>query len=192
MAVSTLPAATALDGHEATESCYIDGAWVQGDSAVVADVLDPSTEESLIRLRLASVEQVRAAIGAARRAFDAGRWPSLSARDRSLLLHRLTDLFEQRREEFEDLITSEIGSPPALTKGGQVGASIDTFRWFADAAAHSTMRRSPAPACCERSRPESSLVSRHTTSRCSYCHASSAGSSPPGAPASSCRRSGRR
>ncbi len=46
-----------------------------------------------------------------------------------------TDLFESRREEYEDLIMSEVGSPPPLAKAGQVGAAIDTFRWFADAAA---------------------------------------------------------
>jgi aldehyde dehydrogenase (NAD+) len=135
MATSTIEPLSTYNGQEAAESCYIDGAWVQGDSEHATNVLDPSTEESLLRLRYAGREQVQAAIGAARRAFDDGRWTSVSPRDRSLLLHRLTDLFESRREEFEDLIMSELGSPPALAKAGQVGAAIDTFRWFADASA---------------------------------------------------------
>jgi aldehyde dehydrogenase (NAD+) len=135
MATSTIEASTALDGQEATQSCYIDGAWVQGESDAVTNVIDPSTEESLVRLRYASVEQVRGAVTAAKRAFEDGPWASVSPRDRSLLLHRLADLFESRREEYEDLIMSEVGSPPPLAKAGQVGAAIDTFRWFADAAA---------------------------------------------------------
>ena len=65
MATSTIEAPTALDGQEATQSCYIDGAWVQGESDAVANVIDPSTEESLVRLRYASVEQVRGAVAEA-------------------------------------------------------------------------------------------------------------------------------
>jgi aldehyde dehydrogenase (NAD+)/betaine-aldehyde dehydrogenase len=86
-------------------------------------------------MRFASNEQVEQAIAAARRAADSGPWPALSPRDRSLLLHRLTDLFASRREEYVELIISEVGAPKALAQAGQVAAAIDTFRWFAEAAA---------------------------------------------------------
>jgi aldehyde dehydrogenase (NAD+)/betaine-aldehyde dehydrogenase len=135
MATSTIDEPRTWSGEELTNSCFIDGAWVQGADDSVADVLNPATEESLVRMRFASAEQVQDAVGAARRAADHGAWPALTARDRSLLLHRLTDLFESRRDEYVDLIISEVGSPRALAAAGQVGAAIDTFRWFADAAA---------------------------------------------------------
>jgi aldehyde dehydrogenase (NAD+)/betaine-aldehyde dehydrogenase len=122
-------------GQELSESCFIDGAWVQGEADSAVDVVNPATEQSLAHLRIASDQQVEQAIAAARRASDTGPWPEFSPRDRSLLLHRLTDQFEARREEFIDLIISEVGSPMALAQAGQVGAAIDTFRWFADAAA---------------------------------------------------------
>lgn len=125
----------ALDGQEVSESCYIDGAWVAGEGEKLVDVLNPATEASLAKLRLASGQQVESAIAAARRAYDSGPWRDVSPRDRSLLLHQLTDLLEARREEFVDLIISEIGSPIALAQAGQVGPTIDAFRWFADAAA---------------------------------------------------------
>jgi aldehyde dehydrogenase (NAD+)/betaine-aldehyde dehydrogenase len=121
-------------GQELSASCYIDGEWEQGGDAHVADVLDPATEASLASLRFASPTQVERAIAAARRASDQGPWPALSPRDRSMLLHRVTDLFELRRQEFVDLIVSEVGMPLPVAHGGQVGAAIDTFRWFADAA----------------------------------------------------------
>jgi aldehyde dehydrogenase (NAD+)/betaine-aldehyde dehydrogenase len=135
MATSTTEDTRTWNGQELAESCYIDGAWVAGAGDSVADVLNPSTEDSLAQLRLASGEQVEQAIAAARRAGDGGAWPALSPRDRSLLLHRLTDLFDARREEFIELIIDEVGSPRALAEAGQVGPAIDTFRWFADAAA---------------------------------------------------------
>src|SRR4051812_34375031 len=135
MATSTTEDTRTWTGQDLAESCFIDGTWVAGAGDGVADVLNPSTGSSLARLRLASGDQVEQAIAAARRASDGGRWPGLSPRDRSLLLHRLTDLFEERRQEFVDLIIDEVGSPTALAQGGQVAAAIDTFRWFADAAA---------------------------------------------------------
>ena len=135
MATSTVDRPRAWDGQELSASCYIDGEWVQGADGAVADVLDPSTEQSLARLRFASLGQVQQAVDAARRAFDDGPWANYTPRERSVLLHRLTDLFESQREEFIDLIVSEIGSPLPLAQGGQVAAAIDTFRWFADAAA---------------------------------------------------------
>ncbi|HEY1510928.1 MAG TPA: aldehyde dehydrogenase family protein [Solirubrobacteraceae bacterium] len=135
MATSTIDTPQELDGQELSASCFIDGAWVQGEGESHADVVNPATEESLVRMRFATTSQVQAAIAAARRASDSGPWPELSPRDRSLLLHRLTDLFQARREEYIDLIISEVGSPQALAQAGQVGAAIDTFRWFADAAA---------------------------------------------------------
>ena len=135
MATSTIDRSQELTGQELSESCYIDGAWVQGEHDHVADVLNPATEESLVRMRFASARQIEQAIAAARRAADFGPWRELSPRERSLLLHRLTDLFEARREEYIDLIISEVGSPHALAQAGQVAAASDTFRWFADAAA---------------------------------------------------------
>ncbi|MGH2761686.1 MAG: aldehyde dehydrogenase family protein [Thermoleophilaceae bacterium] len=135
MATSTIERTDTWSGAELTASCFIDGSWVAGEGEQVADVLNPATEDSLAKLRFASRGQVEQAIAAARRAADHGSWPALSPRERSLLLHRLTELFDERRGEFEDLIVSEIGSPYPLARSGQVGAAIDTFRWFADTAA---------------------------------------------------------
>jgi aldehyde dehydrogenase (NAD+)/betaine-aldehyde dehydrogenase len=135
VATSTADIPQTRNGEELAASCFIDGAWIQGEGEAHANVINPATEVSLVRMRFASGRQVEAAIAAARRARDSGPWAELSARDRSLLLHRLTDLFEARRDEYVDLIISEVGSPRALAQAGQVGAAIDTFRWFADAAA---------------------------------------------------------
>ena len=135
MATPTVDRTHTWSGQELSASCFIDGEWEQGHDDAVADVLNPATEESLACLRFASMSQVEHAIASARRAIDQGVWPAASPRDRSLLLHRLTDLFEAHREEFVDLIVSEVGMPLPVAQAGQVGAAIDTFRWFADAAA---------------------------------------------------------
>ena len=133
MAVSTTQQLGTWNGQELSATCFIDGAWVDGD-ADGTDVLDPATERSLARVRFASTAQVEEAVAAARRAFDRGPWRDVSADDRSRLLHRLCDLFEENTDELVDLIISETGSPTVLSQVGQVRSAVECLRWFADVA----------------------------------------------------------
>ena len=54
MATSTIDTPQELDGQELSASCFIDGAWVQGEGESHADVVNPATEESLVRMRFAA------------------------------------------------------------------------------------------------------------------------------------------
>ena len=68
MAVSTTEQVGTWDGQELSATCFIDGAWVDGD-ADGTDVLDPATERSLARVRFASTAQV---VENGRRRYPAG------------------------------------------------------------------------------------------------------------------------
>lgn len=133
MAVSTAPQTHGWNGQEVATTCYIDGAWVDGEGDATA-VLDPATEHVLASVRFASAAQTHGAVAAARRAFDRGPWRGVPADERSRLLHRLCDLLESRVDEFVDLIVAETGSPTALAQAGQVNSALECLRWFADAA----------------------------------------------------------
>ena len=134
MSVTTEQTPGLWTGQDLTASCYIDGRWVDGEAGAATRVVDPATEALLANVSFASVPQVEQAIGAARRAFEGGPWPAMSPIERSDLLHRLCDLFEARRDEFTDHIIAETGSPTYLAEAAQVGAALETFRWFAEAA----------------------------------------------------------
>ena len=134
MTVSLEPPPGLWTGQDLTASCYIDGAWVDGEAGQSTRVVDPATEELLADVSFASVAQVERAITAARRAFEGGPWPTMSPIERSTLLHRLCDLFEARRDEFVDHIIAETGSPTYLAQAAQVGASLEMLRFFAEAA----------------------------------------------------------
>jgi aldehyde dehydrogenase (NAD+)/betaine-aldehyde dehydrogenase len=118
-----------------TPASLIDGEWAEGQAGERIEVLDPATEAQLAAFSAASNEQVAAAAGAARRAFDSGPWPRLAPRERSAALHRLADLVEGRGEELAQLLVEEIGCPIRLSRALQVGATVECLRWFADAAA---------------------------------------------------------
>ena len=134
MTITTAETSRKWNGEELPQSCYIGGRWVAGAADEFSTVIDPATERSLARIRFASVAQVEEATRAARRAFEGAEWRAVGPLDRSRLLHRLTDLFESRRDEFVDLMTGETGSPTALSRIGQVQSALDTLRWFAEAA----------------------------------------------------------
>jgi aldehyde dehydrogenase (NAD+) len=118
----------------APKACLIGGAWEEGQDDQVFAVIDPATEQQIAELVPASAAQADRAIAAARKAFDDGRWASLSPIERSTRMHDLADRFESEAEYFADLLVSEIGSPRQLVRAVQVDSAIELLRWFADAA----------------------------------------------------------
>src|SRR6201987_764755 len=85
---------------------WIDGEWVASDS--VAESINPATGEVLGQWADGGEAEARAAITAARRAFETSPW----SRDPSLryqALNQLADRFEARAEEVGTLVTKENG-----------------------------------------------------------------------------------
>ncbi len=81
---------------------YINGAWTPPAAGKYGKMVDPSTGETLGYVAQADVDDTRAAIQAARTAFDAGEWTSMSPGERSRLLHALVDALEARQDEIAD------------------------------------------------------------------------------------------
>ncbi len=125
----------AMSSFGPAEACLIDGVWSDGQADARIEVIDPATEDTVASFQEASVDQARAAVDAARRAFDSGPWRDFTGEDRSRVLHQLADRLEARADEYADLVVAEIGSPVRLAKALHVGASIECLRFFADAAA---------------------------------------------------------
>jgi aldehyde dehydrogenase (NAD+) len=90
---------------------YIDGRFVAGEGAVLS-VDNPSDGSVVARFPGLSVDQVNAAIAAARRAFDKGGWRALPMRERAALLHRFVDEMEARAEATLSILVAETGCPP--------------------------------------------------------------------------------
>ena len=92
--------ATAVAEH------WIDGEWVGSDT--VSESINPATGDVLGRWADGGETEARAAISAARRAFDGSLW----SRDRSLrhkALSEMADRFDARADELGPLVTKENG-----------------------------------------------------------------------------------
>ncbi len=88
-------------------SHWIDGRSVVGAAGRTGPVYNPATGEQTADVDLASVEELDAAVAAARAAFPAWRATSLSAR--AEVLFRFRELLDGNRKELASIITAEHG-----------------------------------------------------------------------------------
>ncbi len=107
---------------------FIGGQWVPAHSQDRTDVVDPATEEVWGSVPDADPEDVDAAVGAARRAFDAGPWPRFSPAARAQFLLRIADEIEARADVLSATNTRENGSPVMETKGAAANAASSRLR----------------------------------------------------------------
>ncbi len=82
---------------------YINGQWRAPRHEQHDPAYDPSNGTVLAHVARADVEDTRAAIQAARAAFDCGPWATMSPGERSRILHKLVDALEERQAEIADL-----------------------------------------------------------------------------------------
>lgn len=139
---------------------YIDGRWRDGAGSP-RPVLDPGTGEVIAHAQEASADDVRAAIGAARRAFDDGPWPHLPAAERADVLRRLADLLVRDRAEIARLETTDSGKT-LKESDADVDDVAAVLRYYAElgAAHEATVLAMPSPA-------STSTVTREPVGVCS-------------------------
>jgi malonate-semialdehyde dehydrogenase (acetylating) / methylmalonate-semialdehyde dehydrogenase len=94
---------------------WIGGRHVEGTSGRRGPVYDPATGRLAREVDFASVDEVGAAVAAARAAFPAWRATSLSKRTE--ILFRIRNLVETHRKEIAALLTAEHGKVPSDALG---------------------------------------------------------------------------
>jgi betaine-aldehyde dehydrogenase len=102
---------------------WIDGAWVESDT--VSESINPATGEVLGQWEDGGEAEARAAVEAARRAFDTGLW----SRDRGLrhrALIEMADRFDAHEDELGALVTRENGKKLAegMFESTSAGATL--------------------------------------------------------------------
>ena len=95
-------------------------------------VINPKTEETIVKLADASTKQVDDAVEAAANAFDA--WSRTTPAERSALLLKLADAIDKEAENFATLEALNCGKPRIRVLQDEMPAVSDCFRFFAGAA----------------------------------------------------------
>ncbi|MXP24432.1 aldehyde dehydrogenase family protein [Gordonia sp. HNM0687] len=97
------------------DKLLIGGRWTDPSSDKVIEVVSPITEELLATVPEAQTEDVDKAVAAARKAFDEGPWPRMSAAERAQYLVRVGEEVAKRFDGMAEAFTAEIGAPAAAS-----------------------------------------------------------------------------
>ncbi len=119
----------------------IDGRPVTSDATF--PTVDPWTREPWAEVDLGGEAEARAALDAARRAFDEGPWPQMGHGERGAILHRLADLVEAHADELAEADLRDMGKPISALLAKDVPRTALNFRFFADHARMSAAETYP-------------------------------------------------
>jgi acyl-CoA reductase-like NAD-dependent aldehyde dehydrogenase len=126
--MSLIPGSNATLPEVRVNRHWIGGAWLDG--AEQSERVSPSHGAVVSRSAKGTEAEARAAIAAARAAFDDGRWSRLAAKARAAVLLRVADLIEAHVERFAVIETLESGKPISQSRGEVAGAA-DLWRYAA-------------------------------------------------------------
>lgn len=112
---------------------FIDGQYHDSADGRTSDRVSPSHGIVVSRAALGTASETGAAIAAARRAFDDGRWSDLSGKERATVLNRVADLIEANEERLAVIETLESGKPISQARG-ECGGAADLWRYAASLA----------------------------------------------------------
>ena len=109
----------------------INGELMAGEGAAEA-IINPSTGETIAKIKEASLAQVAQATKAAAIAFQF--WSKTTPKDRSTMLLTLADRIDANAETFAELESLNCGKPYLAALNDEMPAVADVFRYFAGAA----------------------------------------------------------
>jgi len=112
-------------------SHLIAGDWRDSADGATFDKREPATGDVLARVAAGTVDDVDAAVAAARRQFDGGEWARMPGAARARLIHRLADLVERDTERLAQLLAREQGRPLVEIRMLDLPMAVDTLRYFA-------------------------------------------------------------
>src|SRR2546425_8337917 len=110
---------------------FIGGKWADAASGKTFSTINPATGEALTTLAEADERDADAAVTAARKAFESGPWPEMSASDRGRLLWRIGDLIDKYNEELGTLETLDNGKPIFESRQVDMPMVAEVFRYYA-------------------------------------------------------------
>ncbi|CAH8337222.1 unnamed protein product [Eruca vesicaria subsp. sativa] len=109
----------------------IDGNFVDAASGKTFPTLDPRTGEVIANVAEGDAEDINRAVKAARKAFDEGPWPKMTAYERSRIMLRFADLVEKHSEELAALETWDNGKTYEQAKTAEIPMLARLFRYYA-------------------------------------------------------------
>jgi len=112
---------------------FIAGKRVPAHGGETFDCLSPIDGRLLTRVARGRQADIDAAVGAARRAFDDGRWAHQSPAQRRKVLQRFAEKILGAKEELALMETLDMGKPVQYSLSVDVQSTARTIAWYAEA-----------------------------------------------------------
>ena len=113
---------------------YIDGAWADAADGGRREIRSPADGHLVAEVSEAGAADTERAIGAARAAFDDGRWSGVPAPERGALLLRVADLLQRDKDRLARAETDDTGKR-IVESEIDMDDITNCFRWFGHLAA---------------------------------------------------------
>ena len=113
---------------------YIDGAWADAEDGGRREIRSPADGRLVAEVSEATAADTERAIGAARTAFDDGRWSDVPAPERGALLLRVADLLQRDKDRLARAETDDTGKR-VVESEIDMDDITNCFRWFGHLAA---------------------------------------------------------
>ncbi len=113
-----------------TYEMFIGGAWVTSHSGRSYPVFNPAVGQVLAHVPKGDGEDVKAAVDAAKKAFEDPAWRSMDPSKRGRILYKVSQTLRERLADFAKLETLNNGKPLGQAKG-DVAMAARHFEYFA-------------------------------------------------------------
>jgi betaine-aldehyde dehydrogenase len=110
---------------------YINGEWVNAISGNTREIINPFNQEIIATVPEGDEADTKAAITAAREAFDKGEWSSLPAIERGNMVKKIADLIERDKEELAYLESLDTGKTMDESRG-DMDDIAGVFRYYGE------------------------------------------------------------
>jgi acyl-CoA reductase-like NAD-dependent aldehyde dehydrogenase len=114
-----------------TGQLFIGGAWRPSSSGETYQTINPATEEPSATVAKGDERDIDLAVAAARRAFDGGPWPRMTAAERGRIVWKLGDLIGQNLDEMARLETLCTGKTMFDSGKVEIPFAAEVFRYYA-------------------------------------------------------------
>ncbi len=119
--------------HKLQLQHYINGNWVGADAENTRTIINPFNQEVIAVVPEGDESNAKAAIAAAREAFDNGEWAATPATERGAVVRKIAELIERDKEELAYLESLDTGKTVEESRG-DMDDIAGVFRYFAELA----------------------------------------------------------
>jgi betaine-aldehyde dehydrogenase len=127
-----------------TAKMWIGGEWVAARGKATRPVIDPATGAVIANVPEATADDVKDAVKAARKAFDAGPWHEMQHRDRGTILFKVAEGIRARAAELAETDTKNMGKP-IVESEFDVADAAHCFEYYAGWASKVDGKTLPVP-----------------------------------------------